>query len=141
MRNLVILSIILLILAACEGLSDINYDEEYMIPVAKTVKTVDNTYIIHFDSVLTDSRCPQGAECFWEGIAGVRFTISDKGLSSNIVKLYTISSINKQMEWSDSVVSKNLKIKLIDLTPYPSLNLKFNYSDYRAKIKISKLNQ
>jgi hypothetical protein len=140
-RNYLIISIICLIGAvSCDNVNDINYNQEYVIPVTKSVRTVDDAYTIRFDSVFTDSRCPEGAQCFWEGVAGARFTVYNKNLMLNTIELYTKSSINKQMNWSDSAICNGIKIQMLELSSYNSLISKSMYLNYKAKIKISKIN-
>lgn len=111
------------------------YNDTVQLNVNNLIQSYDNRYAIRFDSVFTDSRCPEGAQCIWSGVAGVRFTLSGENAEKKVVQLYTANNI----EWSDSVVYNNLKIKLLEVTPYPSLTSKFDYSAYIAKIKISKI--
>jgi len=113
--------------------STFDYNEEVEIPVTCSVISRDKKYVIRFDSVLTDSRCPEGVECFWAGVAGVRLTVSDKA-SSQTFDLYTI---NNNL-WSDSAAYKDMKIKLLGLIPYPSAYAKYSYKSYRATIKLIK---
>lgn len=118
--------------------NDVRYNEEYVLPITKSVKTSDSWYFIRFDSVFTDSRCPLNATCVWEGVAGLRFTVSDIFQSSDTFEIYTLNNPNLQM--SDSIEFRNLKIKLLELNPYPLSEKKPNYADYKAKFKITKLN-
>ncbi|VBB46368.1 hypothetical protein TRIP_D390034 [uncultured Paludibacter sp.] len=136
MKIFSIISCFLIFFVGCESIKDFNYNDEYIIQVTKSVKSADNQYEIRFDSVFTDSRCPEGAVCVWEGVAGARFTISEINSSSKTVELYTLNN----NQWSDSAVYNNLKIKLLELNPYPSVNSPIKYSDYKAKIKISRIN-
>ncbi|MFV0391296.1 MAG: hypothetical protein ACK5KP_05350 [Paludibacteraceae bacterium] len=121
-----------------EYMNDVDYNDEYVLPVTKSVKTSDSWYFIRFDSVFTDSRCPQDVICVWEGVAGLRFTVSDIFQSSDTFELYTMNNPNLQM--GDSTVFRNLKIKLVALQPHLSSNKQLSYSDYKAKIKVTKLN-
>lgn len=137
-----IIAFILFFASGCSQLADLNvnivYDEPYEINVKTISKTIDSQYFVKFDSVLNDSRCPQGAVCVWEGYAKVRFIISDsiKGGQSQPIELFTL----QQNEMSNEAFYKNIKIKLIELTPYPSIKSEPKYGKYRAKIIISKTN-
>ncbi len=136
-KSVIIGIISLIVIVSCDNLSDINYNQEYVIPVTKTVKTSDKKYVIRFDSVFTDSRCPSDVVCVWAGIGGAKFTILDKDSSSQTFKLYT--DTNSELKWSDSAMYKDIKIKLLKLTPYPSTANPIKYEDYKAKIIITKI--
>jgi len=41
------------------------------------------------------------------------------------------------MNWSDSTMYNNLKIRLLELNPYPSTNARYNNNSYKAKIIIT----
>ena len=127
--------LILLLLIGCSESNDVLYSQEFEIQVNHSLKAVDNKYVIRFDSVFMDSRCPMEANCVWSGVAGVRFTISKNYSTFRTVEIYTINN----QAYSDSVVFDKLKIKLLGLSPYPSIVNKINYSDYTAKIQLSKI--
>lgn len=112
-----------------------NYNREFEIPVKGSVLSKDEKYLLRFDSVLTDSRCPEGMYCFWQGIAGVRFSITEKNSTPEKIDLYTWN--NPGMNWCDSVTYKDLKIRLLELNPYPSTNVRYGYDSYKAKIIIT----
>lgn len=114
-----------------------NYNRAFDIPEKFGMQSRDGQYLLRFDSVLTDSRCPEGLYCFWQGIAGVRFTITEKNTASVSFDLYTWN--NPGMNWSDSTMYNNLKIRLLGLTPYPSANVRNNYNNYKARIIVTKL--
>jgi len=113
--------------------SSFNYNEEVEIPLTCSVLSRDKKYVIRFDSVLTDSRCPEGVECFWAGVAGIRLTVSDKTAS----QAFDLFTLNNSL-WSDSAIYKDMQIKLLGLIPYPSVYAKYSYKSYRAKIKLIK---
>lgn len=132
---------LVLLLGGCDAGSDLNNSSfDYAVPTEISVKnsatSIERDYIIRFDSVLSDSRCPKGAECFWVGVAGIRLTVWNRTALPKTVDLYTFNN----REWADSAVYKNIKIKLLALNPYPSVNAKFAYSAYKAKLKVTKNN-
>ncbi len=120
---------------APDDLSGVRYGSEFLIPLHRTVKTIDNDYTIRFDSVLTDSRCPEGVYCFWSGIAGIRLTVGGRRGETESVDLYTYDF----REYSDTVTYKNLKVKLINLIPYPSSGKEISPDSYKAKLILSKI--
>ena len=112
-----------------------SYDQEFEIPVKGSVLSKDEKYLLRFDSVLTDSRCPEGVYCFWQGMAGVRLTITQNHFAPETLDLYTWNS--ERMNYCDSAEYKNLIIRLLELNPYPSTNVRYGYDSYKAKIIIT----
>lgn len=142
MKNNKLTGLILLSLIICScsnrgelgSITSADYNREITVPVNGSVKTTDNRYTLRFDSVITDSRCPDGAMCFWSGVAGIRLIVSEVTPIHKTLELYTLNSGN----WSDSAIYKDIKVRLLQLSPYPSITEKFQYDSYRAKIVISK---
>lgn len=75
---------------------------------------------ICFDSLITDSRCPQGGECVWRGNATIKVTFHERG------DVHTFKMCLKGYPWmgypSDTLID-SYKIEFIDLTPYPDINV------------------
>ena len=144
MKQVVLSGIIVLciLIYGCSNMNDVDwsemrmveYDREIVIPLNRSVRTIDKKFIVKFDSVLTDSRCPDGLMCFWSGVAGIRLIISEDSGMNKSVELYTLNNIN----WSDSVVYQDLKIKLKALNPYPSIYKQFDNKSYKATLILSK---
>jgi len=84
-------------------------------------------FSLKVDSVLYDSRCPIGFQCFWEGNAEVRLQLSTINSKSILFKLNTANAFRK-----DTVI-EGLKFKLIELNNTPDI-LKNNYQNYQVKI-------
>lgn len=137
------LSISLALITGCSNLNDLNlksiaYDEAYELSVNTISKTADNRYLIKFDSVMFDSRCPKDVVCVWEGVAGVRFNITDSSLGNQLqtVELHTLNSGT----WSSHATVNGLKISLLELNPYPLTSSSTNYKKYKATILLTKIN-
>ncbi|MFA5974129.1 MAG: hypothetical protein WC780_17405 [Lentimicrobiaceae bacterium] len=86
------------------------------------------TYIC-FDSVLTDSRCPIGAECIWEGEAAVRLRIEKPDSNPYFVDLY---------EHTTDTLVDGYEISFFTLFPYPVIDRQVNPGDYKARIVIKR---
>jgi hypothetical protein len=80
---------------------------------------------ICFDTVLTDSRCPENLVCVWAGEATVRFKFETCGKESSLVDLYTGTN--------DTIIN-GYKFSFIDLLPYPNTENQTSLEDYKAKI-------
>jgi hypothetical protein len=70
-----------------------------------------NRYIC-FDTVVTDSRCPAGGECFWAGEAIVRFLIKDNEGD--------VTSADIRLGTNDFLID-GYRFSFVDLQPYPSI--------------------
>ena len=65
---------------------------------------------------IDDSRCPDGAQCIWQGSADIIFSFESE--NSGLV-VDTLRSFNKSVIHID-----DLTIQLVDVSPYPELNKK-----------------
>lgn len=132
----ILLLLVMILLSACSTQSDVGYNTDFTIQVSHSAKTLDGRYIITFDSVFYESRCPDGAQCIWAGSAGARFTILENGEVPATIELYVIEYPN--MGWYRTFVYKDFKVEILELNPYPSLNKTYRYNDYKAKLKLTK---
>lgn len=85
------------------------------------------------DTVLNDSRCPEGGECVWEGNAKVKLNLSISGISGHSIELNT----NKSFPIDTTI--DYLNISLIDLSPYPDISMSILPKDYIVKISVANL--
>ncbi|MDD2797166.1 MAG: hypothetical protein PHV20_01090 [Bacteroidales bacterium] len=105
----------------------IGYKERY--------SNTTNDITLKFDSVLEDSRCPDGATCVWAGNAKVQLVL---GLN-NKKDTFALNT-NANMPSGDNFVTANgYKISLIDLSPHLKLNEDIHLpQSYRVEISINK---
>jgi hypothetical protein len=87
-----------------------------------------HTYLC-LDSVLTDSRCPTGANCFWAGDAEARLKYSSSGEKPVTFTLHP----------SGSTIISGYKFTLQSLLPYPTLQHYPQQSEYRVEMLIEKI--
>ncbi|RMF60999.1 MAG: hypothetical protein D6748_02735 [Calditrichaeota bacterium] len=118
--------------------SDENFQEFYPIKIAeitipnfKQVEIPEEKLAVKMDSVLNDSRCPEGAECIWEGNGKVQITVQKKNFKPESFELNT--TLKPQV-----VFYEDYAIKLVSLTPYPKLNQTIKQEDYRVSLAIYK---
>lgn len=122
----------LIFLVGCKKDDNKNDDSAFLntieLKVGDCTTSFDNSYIC-FDSVLNDSRCPIGATCIWEGNAVIKVDFTKNGKKHGI-NLNTIPSFQ-----TDTTID-NLNISLMELNPYPDLNMVSRVIDYKAKLLI-----
>ena len=91
----------------------------------------DNDFRIQLDSVITDSRCPIGADCVWEGNAEIKFELIIEG---NYQYLFDLNT-NSQFQ-ADTLI-KGFRFKLIRVLPYPKIDEVLEKEDYKVEIVVN----
>jgi hypothetical protein len=84
------------------------------------------------DSLVGDSRCPIGATCVWEGNAELSFILEQDGDQLHEFNLNTNPGFRNDTTIND------LRYKLLDLIPYPELDVDRNIEDYTIQLIIYK---
>ena len=109
----------------------VNIGEEFKLPVTKSVYEPDAKILMTFDKVIADSRCPEGAVCFWEGEAIIEVSVVIKSKDYGTFKLSTRPS-------ASMIYVGEYSISLNALYPYPKLNseVKEEYVGYFTIRKI-----
>lgn len=102
------------------------------IAVNETYRNDNLNFSLKLDSVLSDSRCPNGAECFWEGNAKVKLDLVVEGNYHHQFYLNTSGIFQR-----DTTI-RGINYKLIELLPHPDIHTKYSYDAYRAKILATK---
>jgi hypothetical protein len=74
---------------------------------------------ICFDSLLTDSRCPSGAVCFWRGNALIKVTFHESQAAHTFVM--SLKGYPPGGFPSDTIVN-GYQISFTNLEPYPDIN-------------------
>jgi hypothetical protein len=112
-----------------EKYCDFAYNDTIKLKYKSCLNDYSNHTTFCFDSVLTDSRCPENLICIWGGEAIVRFKIVNDRNSLLFIDLPTGTI--------DTIVS-DYKISFIDLYPYPNTEIQINKNDYTAKLIIKR---
>ncbi len=95
-------------------------------------KTAPGTAIkIKFLSVVEDSRCPEGVNCIWAGVAKIKIQLRKTGKPAKEFELNT-NQLDK------TVTFEGHTIKLAALTPYPKSGTAIKPATYSASLTITK---
>jgi len=92
--------------------------------------TVPENFTVCFTKLVTESRCPIGAECIWEGYAQCEFSTNINGEN----KSFRLATLKNFLLSTDTVINGS-KISLLTVLPYPDIT-KPASEPYRAVIKI-----
>ena len=110
---------------SCERKPDyLELNKSYDLSFGKCIHDFDKILCVCFDSLITDSRCPEGGICFWAGEAIARFKIT--------VGKYEIQAIDLKL--SNDTVIHGFKFSFVGLSPYPSIRHTIRLNDYEARI-------
>ncbi|MFB6316967.1 hypothetical protein [Saccharicrinis sp. FJH54] len=139
MYKLLLTVLILLVLSACEN--EPASERHYAINLNDTVTfryqqvriNSDEGFTLCFDSISSDSRCPLGVECVWEGNAAAVFSFSDHEKDTSFVL-----NTNRSEIFPDNIVVQNLIFKLVSVTPYPEFPDKIQKEAYNCSIVVKK---
>lgn len=96
-------------------------------------KTVYGQSTLCFDTVLEDSRCPDGAVCVWEGNAKVQLALSGIGMGKHSIELNTNQSFP-----TDTTIN-HLNISLVNVVPYPDINTVIKPEDYKVTLSVANI--
>lgn len=95
-------------------------------------KTAPGTAIkIKFLSVIEDSRCPEGVNCIWAGVAKIKIQLRKAGKPAKEFELDTNQT-------DKSITFEGHEIKLAALTPHPKSGSSMKPAAYSATLAIAK---
>lgn len=148
MKQVLFVSMLLLLLVACENQSDnpvlaekeisklASSEETFWLKVGES-KTLpaDNTQI-GFQQVVTDSRCPREVICVWEGRGDIQLWLKSQPGDSAFADI-SISGTTSAADTCchESITAFEYKITLLQLDPYPETT---PASEYRALLKVTR---
>jgi hypothetical protein len=134
--SFITLLIAVLFLSACnkDDNQSIELNQIFELDYRKTKSFEKGNFTLTFENLLEDSRCPDGAECIWEGRAVVEIKIQH-GVD---IELYTLATANS-VDGDNllSVQHDNYLIKLIAVNPYPSTASSPTNEDYSIGLQIT----
>ncbi|MHA7131475.1 hypothetical protein [Algoriphagus namhaensis] len=111
------------------------FGEEFDIQINQTTSLCDEPVSITFLEVINDSRCPQGVDCIWAGFVQVKLELDLNG------QIYPVElSSDEPYSGIPSVVAlQGYSVRLVDLTPYPAINVRIDGNQRRVILSIDKL--
>src|SRR3989344_2970055 len=101
--------------------------------------TIDGALQLKFLEVLSDGRCPKGAQCAWAGQAKLKIAVNGKE------NIFTVDGLNRypptnelKANTGSSQTLGERTISLLDLWPYPETNKTIEKTEYRALFNVGK---
>lgn len=117
-------------------------NSEYIVLKEGERKFLDQQQMnIAFKKVTEDSRCPEGANCAWEGVATVEIELMGVYTRPKTVLLSTQS--NAQRGYVENFDFAGYRFTLTEITPEPTTRrpAEENRGEYILKLKVSQLSK
>ena len=125
------LAILFIVILGCDknapvapGLTQIRLGEAFTMRPGETAYSSDGMFTLRFDSVLEDSRCPEGMMCIWAGQAVIALTIDER---CDTMKAFT------------ELTEKGFSVLLKELYPNPPASPMNPKSQYLAEFIVTKI--
>lgn len=135
MKHLLVLLVISLVfLAACTKEKEencvIKLNKPFTIEYNQSACSETEQFVVKFDSVVTDCRCPSDAVCIWAGYAKIKLVLTQNKKTTP----FYLSTLNSQ---TDNVVS-GYRFHVNSIEPYPATTNYPSSDQYKAQIVITK---
>lgn len=129
----VMLSVLLLLtnVAQAGGRKDVSLNQEFALKVGQSALIRPGGLKVTFESVLEDSRCPEGVDCIWSGNARITVGLSGAGGKPTRVELNTDVE-PRQQSYLD------YEVKLMGLAPRPKEGHKVDENSYNVTLLVKK---
>jgi hypothetical protein len=109
----------------------IRLGQEFELKIDQEVTIEGEGLAVTFESVLEDSRCPEGVDCIWSGNAKIRIRSSKQKQTPATIELNTDAGPK-----SSSYL--NYEIRLVRVKPSPKPNEAVRPQEYKAALIIAR---
>jgi hypothetical protein len=106
--------------------------EVFTLAVGNVAEVRGEALQVGFDRVLSDSRCPRGAQCIVKGEAVIRVWLSKPPRGRAESELRTAPSADAEATYGD------YRLRLVMLDPYPEGDRTIRTSDYVATLLVTR---
>ncbi|MCI0665143.1 MAG: hypothetical protein L0220_29105 [Acidobacteria bacterium] len=110
---------------------EIRLGQEFELKINQQAMIEDEGLAVVFESVLNDSRCPEGVVCVWSGNAKIRIKLCKQKQTPATSELNTDAG-------PKSSSYMNYEVRLVTLKPRPKSNEAVRPSEYKATLVIKK---
>jgi len=122
-------ALLLAVFAACgASATGPKFGDPVAVRMGASVRVPNDTTTVRFVDVTADSRCPQGAQCIWEGDAAVVFSVGGAWAST----LHTAA-----VGGPTTMLVNGKRLTLVSLAPVPKVGASIVKGDYVATIRFN----
>lgn len=104
--------------------------QDFAIAVGVTARISQTDLVVHFDSVVNDSRCPSDVQCITAGDATVAVTAASEGAAARRYELHTDDGARE-------ATHGKFRLSLIGLKPLPTSTRPVPESAYVLTLRVS----
>ncbi len=110
---------------------DVRLAEQFDLKVDETAIIAGEGLEVGFTDVISDSRCPRGAQCFWQGVAIVRLSVekTPDGRAELTLRVPSAAATGTYGKYS---------ISIVDVKPYPEADRRHRREDYVATVIVTR---
>jgi hypothetical protein len=131
----ILLTLLVLTFCACAGNSGLSasVDREFSLAIGQTAQISGENLGIRLTDVISDSRCPEGANCIVAGEVTCVLDITLDGKTESYRLVVQGTGGAGDHTYRDYVLIGNVE-------PYPKLGVEIKKTEYRMKMTVSKTN-
>ncbi|MDC0584455.1 hypothetical protein OAO55_01860 [Bacteroidales bacterium] len=136
MRKIFLIGLVIFAFLSCEKDNKTSSDsiDTLELKVGNYYSSIEQSTIC-FDTILTDSRCANGANCIWEGNATIILNLTTKESENYKIEL------NTNPDFPIDTTIGNIYVLLTGLTPYPEIGQAISPEDYISKLTIANIDK
>jgi hypothetical protein len=118
----------------------VDLSEPFVIAFDHAVLIEEENLLIIFRGV-TESRCPVGVQCFWEGQAIAEFLLIKPPVGQDIAEPIVQPGVDPDSDRFQRLADDALgyRLFLLELNPCPNIDHPIDPHDYAAKLRVEKL--
>jgi len=106
-------------------------DEEFQLAAGRSVRLADTDFVVRFDRVERDSRCPADVKCITAGDAVVVLGLASGRESEQLYELHTTSG-------DSTAAHTGYRVTLVALNPVPISTRTPRARDYVATLRVAR---
>ena len=110
---------------------DVRLAERFDLGVDQTATIAEESLQVRFDDIVSDSRCPRGVQCFWQGVAVVRLSI-EKPPDARTALTFRFNSTPPPATYG------RYSISVVDVKPYPEENRRHRREEYVVTVIVTR---
>jgi hypothetical protein len=117
--------------ASAESPTEVLLESNFPLQVGQSANVVEANLKVGFLGVISDSRCPEGEACVWEGDAIVRIWLQKTGGAKDEFELHTSS------RGQNVAVYKGFSVRLVAVNPAPVSGVEIIAANYVTTFQVT----
>ena len=111
----------------------------FTLKLGQSVNIPSENLRLGFRDVISDSRCPKGVMCFWQGIADITLWLYRANTDTVFITPFIWGLVDRpDTTGKDRIDTLGVRITLMQLNPYPEHGVRIDKSDYSALLDVRK---